>query len=1144
MPAGSYSTKKKETRMRRFNNPRAHVLYLATALLAHAGIAAAQTPPCADWARLVSLQGTLEARRAESAEWRPARLHDYFCPGDTLRVQRRGRAALLLRGETVVRLDQHTTLTLLASPEPGRRLLDLLSGIAHFISRVPRSLDVKTPYVNAAVEGTEFLLHIGADQILVTVYEGVVRAANEAGEARVGAGEAITVARGRAPTPYAIVRARDAVQWALYYPPLVYYRPEELSDRPAMRRALDAERRGDVDAAIEALTDVNDTRVLTYRAALLLNVGRADAARADLERALARTPGDSDALALASLLATARDDRAEATRLAQAAVDAASPSPAAWLALSYARQAAFDLDGARTAAGRAVEAAPENALARARLAEMALSLGDLNTALAAAEAAVTRDPSLARAHMVLGFVHLARIETNAAAAAFERAITLDSADPLSRLGLGLAKIRAGDLAGGRLEIEIAASLDPGNSLVRSYLGKAYYEERRDRLAGEQLDMAKQLDPKDPTPWLYDAVRKQSTNRPVAALHDIQESIARNDNRAIYRSRLLLDQDAAARGANLARLYSDLGFEQLALREGTKSLNYDPADHSAHRFLADTYLGLRRHEIARASEALQSQLLQPLNINPIPATLAETNLNILAGTGPVGGVNEFSHLFERDRLAVLFTGVAGTNGTRGDELVVAGMQDKIAYSINQYHYETNGFRPNNDLKQDIYSAFFQTALSHESSLQLEWRSREQENGDLAMRFDSNNFSNALRQIRAEDTVRLGYHLAPSRNSDLVISAIYRDTDSMRKDTRVISPSGPFGPVIFSEDRRSDIQGHNAEGQWLSRVGEQRYVFGAGYYEDENTVNPGVRITSGPFLLTSDTATSSTKQEHANAYGYTHFNLSPAVVMALGLSVDALKIGSFETDQINPKLGLSWSATPDTLIRFAAFRALKRSLVSNQTIEPTQITGFNQFFDDFAATDFKRFGLAVDQKAAKNLLLGIELSERELDVPFFSGDAVTRRENQDEILSRAYVYWIPHPMMAVGAEYHYEAFERERTATVVLNQPLELTERRVPLTVRYFRPAGFFTKLTITPFRQNIEQPVAGGGVTRDSESFWVADIAVGYRLPKRQAILSLEVKNLFDEEFKFHDVDFQSGLPRESSVQPDRLVLFKLTLPWN
>lgn len=1126
--------------------PRTHAFYPVLALLAYAGVAAAQTPPCTDWARLVSLQGTLETRHANTSDWHPARLHDYFCPGDTLRVQRRGRAALLLRGETVVRLDQHTTLTLLASPEPGRRLLDLLSGIAHFISRVPRSLDVKTPYVNAAVEGTEFLLHIGADQILLTVYEGVVRAANEAGETRIGAGEAITVARGRAPTPYALVRSRDAVHWALYYPPLVYYRPEELADRPAMRRALDAERRGDVDAAIEALTDIDDTRVLTYRAALLLNVGRADAARADLERALARTPGDSDALALASLFATARDDRTEAMRLAQAAVDAASPSPAAWLALSYARQAEFNLDGARAAVERAVEAAPENALARARLAEMALSLGDLNAALAAAETAVTHDPSLARAHMVRGFVHLARIETAAAAAAFERAITLDSADPLSRLGLGLAKIRDGDLAGGRLEIEIAASLDPGNSLVRSYLGKAYYEERRDRLAGDQLGLAKQLDPNDPTPWFYDAIRKQSENRPVEALQDVQQSIARNDNRAVYRSRLALDQDAADRGASQARIYKDIGFQQLAVQEAAVALAADPANAPAHRFLAELYAGMRRHEIGRASEALQSQLLQPLNINPVPPQLAETDINILSGAGPVGaGFGEFNPLFERERFTVQAAGVAGGNGTRGEELVHAGLQGKVSYSLGQFHHETAGFRPNNDLDIDVYNAFVQTTANPNSSMQLEFRSRKQENGDLAMRFDPGNFSSALRQTRDEDTARFGYRLAPSPNAALIFSTIYRDTDFTRKDSQVVAPVGPFGPIVSTEDRREDIQGYNAEIQTLWHAGSQRYVFGVGYYEGDEKTNPGVLITSGPVVLVSDTATTTAKQEHANVYAYAHSNLSSTLAITLGASADSLRYGSLETNQVNPKLGATWNATPSTLVRLAAFRVFKRSLVSNQTIEPSQVAGFNQFFDDLTDTDSKRYGIALDHNIAANLFTGLELSRRKLDVPIFgTGTVVTRTENQEEQMHRAYLYWTSRSTVAVGTEYYMEDFERDPSSTISLNRPLALDTRRLPVILGFFSPSGLFARLTATHFRQNIEQQIATGGTTSDSDSFWIADLALGYRLPKRYGLLSFEVKNLFDEKFNFHDTDFQSGLPRLPLVQPDRLALIKLVLSWN
>ena len=97
---------------------------------------------------------------------------------------------------------------------------------------------------------------------------------------------------------------------------------------------------------------------------------------------------------------------------------------------------------------------------------------------------------------------------------------------------------------------------------------------------------------------------------------METAIALNDNRAVYRSELLLDSDNASRSASLARIYTDLGFQQLALVEGFKSVNADPTNFSAHRFLSDTYSVLPRHEIARVSELLQSQLLQPVNMTPI------------------------------------------------------------------------------------------------------------------------------------------------------------------------------------------------------------------------------------------------------------------------------------------------------------------------------------------------------------------------------------------------------------------------------------------------------------------------------------------------------------------------------------------------
>ena len=70
----------------------------------------------------------------------------------------------------------------------------------------------------------------------------------------------------------------------------------------------------------------------------------------------------------------------------------------------------------------------------------------------------------------------------------------------------------------------------------------------------------------------------------------RQAIRLNDNRAVYRSSFLLDEDLAARQAGWAACTSIVGFEELALLEGWKSVEADPTDHSGHRFLSDAYLG--------------------------------------------------------------------------------------------------------------------------------------------------------------------------------------------------------------------------------------------------------------------------------------------------------------------------------------------------------------------------------------------------------------------------------------------------------------------------------------------------------------------------------------------------------------------------
>ncbi len=144
---------------------------------------------------------------------------------------------------------------------------------------------------------------------------------------------------------------------------------------------------------------------------------------------------------------------------------------------------------------------------------------------------------------------------------FSAAIERDSFNALPQIGAGArddSRRRPCSGAGAARDRRCAGSL---NSMLRSYVGKAYYEERtstRSELARTQFDFAKALDPNDPTPWLYDAFRLQSINRPVEAADAFDESIELNENRAVFRSQLRLDSDHAARSAGLGGALSRFG----------------------------------------------------------------------------------------------------------------------------------------------------------------------------------------------------------------------------------------------------------------------------------------------------------------------------------------------------------------------------------------------------------------------------------------------------------------------------------------------------------------------------------------------------------------------------------------------------------
>ena len=1053
-------------------------------------------PACTiQFATVLSTQGVVEKKGINETIWKSVKKGTPLCADESIRTGKQSRATVEIINQTIIRLDQNATLSLPSKKNETTvydRIINLLKGKVFFRSRKSHQLKINTPFFNAVHQGTEFIVEVKPNQASIMVFDGKVTANNEFGHVIVHKGQQAVASKGQAPQVRAIkINPQDAVQWLLYYPPV-------LDGQTVNEKSLK--------------TESSDS--LIYKAAKLLNLGQAYEAQEEINQAKLFTPDNADLLALEAVIAIAKNRSEKAFKLASLAVKQDSKSIAAKIALSYALQARFKLQTAVKTMEEAVQLEPNHALAWTRLAELQLSLGDHETALASAQKAKQLNPSLAHIQIVLGFSDLAQSDIKQAQHTFEQAVQLDPNDPLARLGLGLAKIRQGKVDEGARNIETAVTLDPDSSIFRSYLGKAYYELKNTDYAETELSIGKEQDKKDPTPWFYDAILKQTTNRPVEALHNMQKAIELNDNRAVYRSNLLLDADKAARSASLGRIYNDLGFQQRGLVEGWKSVNESPSNYSAHRLLADNYSSLRRHETARVSELLQSQLLQPTNITPIQPRLAESNLLILDGLGPsTSSFNEFNPLFAKNRLALQASGLVGGNNTYSNEVVQSGLWNNFSYSVGQYHFETDGFRTNNDLEQNIYSGFMQYQFTPNFSAQVEGRYNEFENGDLAMRFDPS-FNKKYRKQSEIYTGRLGLRYEPSPGNFFLASVIYKDIEESHQ-TDLLS--------------KINEKSYTAEGQYLFESNKVNLVIGGGQFQSDFNEYSG-----------DNPDADKDNEDHTNAYVYSNVKLWKNLTATFGLSFDSFQKSGFKRNQLNPKLGINWQILPSTLIRAAAFQAIKRPLSSNQTIEPTQVSGFNQFFDDINGSKTKRYGIGIDHQINSSFFTGFEASLREIDYPFSNDQSVMEFTNREQ-LYQAYLLWTPFDSIALKIAYNFEQIKRNLDRDS--NEPSTIKTHRLPVTFNYFHPTGFFTKFKTTFVEQgvkyksdNVKHPLQPG-----NNHFWILDASIGYRLPKRWGILSFGVKNLLDEQFSFEDVNTTTNDPVANQFQPDRMLYGQITL---
>jgi outer membrane receptor protein involved in Fe transport len=239
-----------------------------------------------------------------------------------------------------------------------------------------------------------------------------------------------------------------------------------------------------------------------------------------------------------------------------------------------------------------------------------------------------------------------------------------------------------------------------------------------------------------------------------------------------------------------------------------------------------------------------------------------------------------------------------------------------------------------------------------------------------------------------------------------------------------------------------------------------------------------------------------------------------------------------NKLSPKVGIVWSPVDGTTLRAAAFSSVRRPFIANQTIEPTQVAGFNQFFTglepfygDPEGTVSRRVALAIDQTVSQSVFVGLEGAVRRLEVPSIVLEADrTWRENS----GRAYLYktissrqsgrlfsgW--EAAISLNAEYENLRRPNDFTGSEGI---VDVKTERIPLGISLFAPSGLVVRASTSYVHQK-------GKFSRDTfepefptnDQAWIVDLVLEWRLPRRLGTVSIGSRNLSDSSIDIVDTE--------------------------
>jgi tetratricopeptide (TPR) repeat protein len=1163
------------------------------------GAGIAHTQPAADGAgagqiRIVELQGAVEVIPYGRQNWKAARTNDVLKPFDRLRTGDNSRVGVSWPGQSVIRFGPLTELEVLPPRSSDSQSgLHLVRGILSFFHRdQPGRIQVITRGAVAGVEGTEFVMAVAlsktSETTTLSVIDGRVQFGNEQATLLLTNGQQAIAEPGRAPERQPGFIVNNLVQWCLYYPAVL--NPDELpltqEEKNQLADSLAAYRTGDLLEALAKHTTApstgSDSRKVYY-AALLLSVGQAEQA----EAILSSLAGDDPAARPERVAAALRQLVAAVKR--QPAVPAVRPQLATeLLAASYYEQSRAvrnqSLETALALAKEAAQRSPDSGFAWTRVAELEFSFGLTRDAAAALDKGLALAPRNAQTLALKGYLLAAHNQTREAVAWFDRALAVDSALANAWLGRGLCRIRLGDAAGGREDLLIAAALEPQRAGLRSYLGKAYGDAGDHARATNELQLAQRLDPRDPTAWLYSALLNQQNNRINEAIGDLEESQALNDNRSVYRSQLLLDQDQAVRSANLASVYRDAGMFDVAVREAGRAVNSDYANYSAHLFLANSYVAQRdpnlsnlRYETASENEYLLAMLLAPVSAGTISPAVSQ---------------EEYGALFQRDGFGVVSSTEYLSRGAWTQSGAQYGTFGNFGYSFDAYYRNDPGQWANGDTEQRQLSLTLKQQLTPQDTVVVQVKQYEADSGDIYQHYDPATANPAARVHESQEPiVGIGYHHEWSPGvQTLFFATRLQDRLSVTNPTApsllAIRPDLGAGPELVAlynvqlhEKLVDELEVYSGELQQVWQQAEHNTIVGGRAEYGNIDMNNRQIDPLPPFTTFFPTPPTNSADQHLSSsikrfsvYGYHQWQVADPLQLIGGLSYDWLSFPenflsaplSDKEQTVNgfsPKAGLIWTPLTATTARFAYTRSLSGATFdTSYQLEPSQVAGFVQSFRSVipesvagpnAGATVQAFNLSLEQKFPTRTYLGAaaQLLKSDLHRTVGAFDSLDTEDFAIPSSLRQHLDFKEQSLLLtanqlVGRDWSFGAGYRLTYAVLEQNfqnvpDPLPFSNANSPavrerqdatlnqlsLFAVYNHPSGFFAKAEAVWYSQVNR----GYSPAEPGDHFWQLNALMGYRFWHRKAEATIGVLNITDRDYHLNPLNIYDNLPRERTL---------------